>query len=134
MSYSQILTHYANNAILGTYLAAGESIMNEIPKDMWGSLADFPLSEPPPVSQAEDQIVCCLTLEQGRPFDLTHPTWHGHGLVIASSVALPIMLAVASTRIYAKCFVMKKWTSDDSKGDSNLMWTLWTDLLKIYSS
>ncbi|KAF2825797.1 hypothetical protein CC86DRAFT_35108 [Ophiobolus disseminans] len=43
-----------------------------------------------------------------------HPTWHGQGCVVASSFSLAIMLFMAVVRIYDRCCIMQRWTSDDT--------------------
>jgi len=106
----------------------------DIPKEMWALLADQPLSDPPPVNILHRFKVNRLTIMQGVVPDLEHPTWHGAEVVIAASVCIPMIFLVAAVRIYAKCYVTRKWTWDDSK--SSLKWKgrfLFTNIFKTYS-
>ncbi|KAF7865202.1 hypothetical protein EAF04_006179 [Stromatinia cepivora] len=70
----------------------------EIPPSAYAQLGNIPLSEPPP----------------GVIPDLTHPQWHGQGVVIAAAIGIPLMLIIAATRVYSKCYLSRKWVLDDS--------------------
>jgi hypothetical protein len=87
----------------------------DIPKEMWALLADQPLAPAPPVSCSSIRVEEMTDSLQGVTPNFEHPTWHGHSIVIAASICVPVMLAVASIRIYAKCYITRKWTRDDSK-------------------
>jgi len=60
-------------------------------------IENYPLSPAPP----------------GVVADLAHPKWHGESVVVAASVGIPLMLIMASIRIYAKCYLTRKWVLDD---------------------
>ncbi|KAH7088267.1 hypothetical protein FB567DRAFT_334498 [Paraphoma chrysanthemicola] len=76
-----------------------------IPREMWALLGEQPLSAAPP----------------GVEPNLANPTWHGAPVVIAASICIPVMLVVSFIRIYAKCYITRKWTWDDNVFLASLM-------------
>ncbi|KAF2115746.1 hypothetical protein BDV96DRAFT_574401 [Lophiotrema nucula] len=41
------------------------------------------------------------------------PKWHGQGIIIAASIMMPLMVLMATIRVYSKCYLPRKWTFDD---------------------
>ncbi|KAJ8069259.1 hypothetical protein OCU04_002922 [Sclerotinia nivalis] len=86
---------YCTSTIKSFFFRIYTMAVAEIPPSAYGNM---PLSEPPP----------------GVVPDLIHPQWHGQGVVIAAAIGIPLMLIMAATRIYSKCYLSRKWVLDDS--------------------
>lgn len=71
----------------------------EVPKELWPQLAGLPASKPPPDVEP----------------NFENPTWHGGQVVIPAAIFVTIMFFVSAVRIYTKCYIVRKWSWEDSK-------------------
>jgi hypothetical protein len=61
------------------------------------------------------QVLTFIDVYQGVLPDIPNRKFHGHPIVIAASICLPIVIILTLMRIYVRLHILHKWTLDDCK-------------------